>query len=337
MPEIAIVGVAAVFPGAADAAAFWANIARGHDAITEVPATRWEPVFFDPKTLAADRFYCRRGGFVDDVAAVDPVQFGIMPVAAEGAEPDQLLALHVAAAALDDAGLRERLPRDRTAVILGRGGYLTPGMARLAARVRTPQQVATTLGELWPELDAATRDRVRVALMNQAGTLGPESRDRSGAQPGRVAHRQPARPARPGVHHRRRLRELAHRRRPGRQRAPLGPLPTWCSPAASTTATTSRSGASSPSSGALSPTSRSALQPRRRRHPDRRGHRHGRAQAPGRRRARRRPHLRGDPRHRRRQRRPRASLMSPRPSRPGARARGRRGAASRPATPRRSG
>lgn len=175
MPEIAIVGVAAVFPGAADAAAFWANIARGHDAITEVPATRWEPVFFDPKTLAADRFYCRRGGFVDDVAAVDPVQFGIMPVAAEGAEPDQLLALHVAAAALDDAGLRERLPRDRTAVILGRGGYLTPGMARLAARVRTPQQVATTLGELWPELDAATRDRVRVALMNQAGTLGPEA------------------------------------------------------------------------------------------------------------------------------------------------------------------
>jgi acyl transferase domain-containing protein len=48
-------------------------------------------------------------------------------------------------------------------------------MARLAARVRTPQQVATTLGELWPELDAATRDRVRVALMNQAGTLGPEA------------------------------------------------------------------------------------------------------------------------------------------------------------------
>ncbi len=175
MPEVAIVGVAAVFPGAGDAATFWANVARGHDAITEVPAARWEPVFFDPKTLAADRFYCRRGGFVDDVAAVDPVQFGIMPVAAEGAEPDQLLALHVAAAALADAGLGDRLPRERTAVILGRGGYLTPGMARLAARVRTPQQLVTTLEELLPDLDAATRDRVRTAFMSQAGTLGPEA------------------------------------------------------------------------------------------------------------------------------------------------------------------
>jgi acyl transferase domain-containing protein len=112
MPEIAIVGVAAVFPGAADAAAFWANIARGHDAITEVPATRWEPVFFDPKTLAADRFYCRRGGFVDDVAAVDPVQFGIMPVAAEGAEPDQLLGSTTPACA---SGCRAIAPRSSSA------------------------------------------------------------------------------------------------------------------------------------------------------------------------------------------------------------------------------
>jgi acyl transferase domain-containing protein/phosphopantetheinyl transferase (holo-ACP synthase) len=170
---IAIVGMAAVFPGAADLGAYWHNIAHGVDAITEVPAHRWDPVHFDPSARAVDRFYCRRGGFIDDVAAIDPVAFGIMPIAAQAAEPDQLLALHVAAQALADAG--GDLPRDRAGVILGRGGYLTPGMARLAQRVGTAQQLITTLAELVPDLDAATLDRIKAAFQARAGELGPET------------------------------------------------------------------------------------------------------------------------------------------------------------------
>ncbi|MBK9032321.1 MAG: polyketide synthase dehydratase domain-containing protein [Myxococcales bacterium] len=173
--DVAIVGLAAVFPGAADADAYWHNLARGHDAIGDVPAARWDPVYFDPAATAVDRFYCRRGGFVDDQAGFDPIAFGIMPVTVQGAEPDQLLALHVAARALADAGLTERLPRARTGVILGRGGYLTPGMARLSQRVRTAQQLATTLAELMPDLDAATLDRVRTTFSARAGELGAEA------------------------------------------------------------------------------------------------------------------------------------------------------------------
>jgi 3-oxoacyl-(acyl-carrier-protein) synthase/malonyl CoA-acyl carrier protein transacylase/phosphopantetheinyl transferase len=172
MEPVAIVGMAAVFPGAADLDAYWRNLERGFDAITEVPAQRWDPVYFDPDARAPDRFYCRRGGFVDDVAAIDPIAFGLMPKAAEAAEPDQLLALHVAAAALDDAGVKGG---ERTGVILGRGGYLTPGMARLSQRVRTPQQLVTTLRELVPELDADTLERVRAAFQARAGELGPET------------------------------------------------------------------------------------------------------------------------------------------------------------------
>src|SRR5690348_12626049 len=157
--EVAIVGMAAVFPGAADLAGYWRNLSGGVDAITDVPPARWDAEFFDPATAGVDRFYCRRGGFLDGVAAFDPIAFGIMPVAAAGAEPDQLLALHVAAQAIADSG-REP-PRDRTAVILGRGGYLTSGMARLANRVRTAQQVVTTLAELVPDLDPATLERIR--------------------------------------------------------------------------------------------------------------------------------------------------------------------------------
>ena len=40
-----------------------------------------------------DRFYCRRGGFIDSAVPFDPSDFGIMPMAAAGTEPDQLLAL----------------------------------------------------------------------------------------------------------------------------------------------------------------------------------------------------------------------------------------------------
>src|SRR5436190_14770070 len=110
MPEpIAIVGMAAVFPGAPDLATFWSNLERGVDAVTDVPADRLDPAF-------RDAFECKRGGFVAPM--FDPIAFGIMPIAAAGAEPDQLLALHVAAAAIEDAG---DIARDRTGVILGRG------------------------------------------------------------------------------------------------------------------------------------------------------------------------------------------------------------------------
>jgi 3-oxoacyl-(acyl-carrier-protein) synthase/malonyl CoA-acyl carrier protein transacylase/phosphopantetheinyl transferase len=165
MPEpIAIVGMAAVFPGAPDLPAFAANLERGVDAITAIPPSRIDPVH-------AEGFPCSRGGFI--APTFDPVAFGIMPRAAAGAEPDQLLALEVAARALDDAG--GLVPRERTGVIVGRGGYLTPGMARLSNRVRTAEQLATTLAELLPELPAATVAQIRDAFRARAGELGADA------------------------------------------------------------------------------------------------------------------------------------------------------------------
>src|SRR6185503_5110159 len=80
---------------------------------------------------------------------------------------------NVAAAALADAG--GTIARDRAGVILGRGAYLTPGMARLANRVRMSEQLATTLHELLPDLGAETVDKIRAAFRASAGELGPEA------------------------------------------------------------------------------------------------------------------------------------------------------------------
>ena len=40
--DVAIVGMAAVFPGAPDLDAYWRNITAGVDAIGDVPVTRWD-------------------------------------------------------------------------------------------------------------------------------------------------------------------------------------------------------------------------------------------------------------------------------------------------------
>ncbi|MFE3196928.1 beta-ketoacyl synthase N-terminal-like domain-containing protein [Embleya sp. NPDC059237] len=180
--DAAIVGIGAIFPGAAGPDALWRLIESGVDAITDVPPHRWDPALhYAPGTAGeparGDRFYCRRGGFVDDLATFDPVRFGIMPAVVAGAEPDQLLALRAAAEAIADAGGEGRLPdRSRVGVVFGRGGYMGVATARLDQRVRTAHQLAALLGELAPELD---RDRVAAIREAFQASLGPEQPEAS--------------------------------------------------------------------------------------------------------------------------------------------------------------
>ena len=96
--------MAAVFPGSSTLEEYWANIVGGVDSISAVPPARWDPVYFDPAHAGVDRFYCRRGGFVDTQAVLDPAALGVVPAAVDSAEPDQLLSLALAARALADAG-----------------------------------------------------------------------------------------------------------------------------------------------------------------------------------------------------------------------------------------
>ncbi|REE95371.1 beta-ketoacyl synthase N-terminal-like domain-containing protein [Thermomonospora umbrina] len=179
---IAVVGVGAVFPGAGTARALWHNIRAGVDAITEVPPERWDPaVYYDPASYdrppSSGRFYCRRGGFVDDLATFDPAGFGIMPAAVGGIEPDQLLALRTAAEAIADAGGEERLPdRGRIGVVIGRGGYITPGLARFDQRVHTSHQLVAALTDLVPGLPAERLETIREAF---CARLGPDRPDAS--------------------------------------------------------------------------------------------------------------------------------------------------------------
>ncbi len=127
--DIAVIGMASVFPGAADAEQFWSNTMRGVDAITEIPSDRWDwRLYYDPDPKAPDKIISKWGGFLPDVT-FDPLKYGMPPSSLPSIEPAQLLALEVVRRALTDAGYAERaFPREQTAVVLGMGG----GAAQLA-------------------------------------------------------------------------------------------------------------------------------------------------------------------------------------------------------------
>ncbi len=118
--DVAIVGLAAIMPGATDTETFWANIVGGVNSIREVPAERWRAeTFFDPASTNGEMTPSKWGGFLDPVA-FDPLVYGIPPLSLAAIEPVQLLALEVSRRALDDAGYLDReFDRENTSVIFG--------------------------------------------------------------------------------------------------------------------------------------------------------------------------------------------------------------------------
>ena len=118
--DVAIVGMAAILPGAPDLEAFWANVVAGVNSVREVPADRWRvDEFYDGKSMSGEMTPSKWGGFLDPYP-FDPLAFGIPPTSLAAIEPVQLLALEVSRRALADAGYDKRaFDRENTAVIFG--------------------------------------------------------------------------------------------------------------------------------------------------------------------------------------------------------------------------
>ncbi|HEX4705648.1 MAG TPA: beta-ketoacyl synthase N-terminal-like domain-containing protein, partial [Pseudonocardiaceae bacterium] len=136
--SIAVVGIAALMPGARDAAEFWRNIVTGRDLVTDVPASHW-PVddFYDPDPEAQDKTYCRRGAFLPEID-FDPLAHGLPPATLPALDPGQLLGLVVADELLADleGNLAGSLDRERVSVILGSSTLSRVGT--MDARIQRP-------------------------------------------------------------------------------------------------------------------------------------------------------------------------------------------------------
>ncbi|HEV8711727.1 MAG TPA: beta-ketoacyl synthase N-terminal-like domain-containing protein [Candidatus Binatia bacterium] len=118
---IAIIGIGCRLPGARDPQAFWQLLRDGVDAITEVPADRWDlRIFYDTNPAIPGKMNTRWGGFLERVDQFDPHFFGIAPREAERMDPQQRLLLEVSWEALEDAGqVPQRLSGTRTGVFIG--------------------------------------------------------------------------------------------------------------------------------------------------------------------------------------------------------------------------
>ncbi|MEU5221040.1 type I polyketide synthase, partial [Streptomyces sp. NPDC020807] len=119
--DVAIIGMSCRFPSADSPSAFWNLLRDGVDAITEIPAARWDvEALFDPDPAAEGKLYSKYGGFVDGVDRFDPLFFGISPKEAARLDPQHRMLLEVAWEALEDAGHAPRTLRNsRTGVFVG--------------------------------------------------------------------------------------------------------------------------------------------------------------------------------------------------------------------------
>ncbi|AUO47501.1 KR domain-containing protein [Pseudomonas ogarae] len=103
--DIAIIGVAGEFPGADNLAQLWALLKSGSEAISLIPAQRWDwqlDYSADPKQPGAS--YGRHGGFLRRAKQFDPVFFSITPIEATRLDPQERRLLEMAYHALEDSG-----------------------------------------------------------------------------------------------------------------------------------------------------------------------------------------------------------------------------------------
>jgi acyl transferase domain-containing protein/phosphopantetheinyl transferase len=150
--DIAIVGMACIFPGAPDLKTYWQNIVKGVDAVTDPPDDWGGEPWFDPDSTANDRIHCKQGGFLGDLSRFDPLPYGIMPTTVDGAEPEHFLALRVVNEALADAGIPDiPLNRERTELIIGRGTFVNRGYTTLHQHGLFIDQTLRLLKELHPK------------------------------------------------------------------------------------------------------------------------------------------------------------------------------------------
>ncbi|MFI6516049.1 SDR family NAD(P)-dependent oxidoreductase [Spirillospora sp. NPDC050679] len=167
--DIAIVGIGCVFPGSRDADQYWSTIVSGANAVTEVPADRWDPaVYYDPEATragAGEKTPSKWGGFLPDIP-FDAFAYGIPPNSLAGIEPMQLLSLEVAARALRDAGYEDRpFDRSRTSVFFGAEAGTDLGTA-YSTRAVLPRYFGEVPEGLDAQLPRLTEDSFPGVLTN---------------------------------------------------------------------------------------------------------------------------------------------------------------------------
>jgi len=176
-PDIAIIGMAGLYPGAPTVARLWQNILAKVESVSDAPPSWNAARYHNPDADGTDNThtYCQRGGFIEPFAEFDPLTFGIMPSSVDGSDPGQFLTLGVAREALADAGYLERpFDRRRVGVIVGHGSYPHRGMTSSGAYGEA-ERFVELLRTVVPELPTAAMDELTRRIKNRLPPFTPDT------------------------------------------------------------------------------------------------------------------------------------------------------------------
>ncbi|MGC4808262.1 amino acid adenylation domain-containing protein [Micromonospora sp. DT233] len=123
--RIAVIGMAARFPGAADVDEYWARLLAGVESIRHFTPEELAAAGVPEETLRAPDLVAA-SGVLDDVAGFDAGFFGVSPREAELLDPQHRLFLETCHHALEDAGYPAESDGRRIGVYAGGGMNLYP-------------------------------------------------------------------------------------------------------------------------------------------------------------------------------------------------------------------
>ena len=128
--NIAIIGMACRFPGAAHPRTFWDNLVRGVESITFFSDEELRAAGEDAALLSHPH-YVKAAPVLEDHYAFDAAFFGYSQREARLMDPQQRLFLEVAWEAFEDAGYDPRGPKGRVGVYAGAGGLVSSYLVRV--------------------------------------------------------------------------------------------------------------------------------------------------------------------------------------------------------------
>jgi acyl transferase domain-containing protein/acyl carrier protein len=169
---IAIVGLAARFPGAADVDAFWDAILAGREAVRDLGDEELLRAGVDPVWLK-DPDYVKATASIDDVDLFDAAFFDISGREAAVMDPQHRIFLETCWHALENAGLRSSAAAgSRVGVFAGSGGVLTSYLPTVLDNTGPPADPTASLEQLGSDKDfLATRVSYKLNLTGPSLTV----------------------------------------------------------------------------------------------------------------------------------------------------------------------
>ena len=146
---IAVVGIGCRLPGGSgQSRGFWDLLINGRNAVTEIPADRWDlEAYYDPDPDAPARTYARHGAFIDNIRDFDAALFNITPREAASIDPQHRLLLETTWHALEHAQIPpDSLRGTNTGVFIGLRGS---DYERMGARELTAIDAYGAVGSAW--------------------------------------------------------------------------------------------------------------------------------------------------------------------------------------------